>query len=234
MFDDTLFLGFAAFLFVLIFFPREPSDVEATVDLLRRRGIKCCVFDMDQCLVAAHSRGSLRRQDLDQFIQAVTPSFQLLVPALKAAGIKLAVATHSDGIEHTSKKPRSTHIIGKELAHAVLLGAVPQHATSFFVVAFNQKHRAKTQYCASDHGAVAFLDSSAHPPALVSEHNKRFHMHTIAAHFGLSTSEMVLYDDDAQNISETGGAFLAVQVDEKLGFQLGDAIMAGVPEGASF
>jgi hypothetical protein len=226
---DTISLGLAALVIALILLYTHVLDpdcsrspVNACVEQLRRRGIKCVVFDMDQCLVAAHSRGSMCRQDLHQFIRAVTPSFQSLVPALKMAGIKLAIATHSDGIEHTNKKPRTTHIIGKELADAVLFGSVPQDATAFFVVAFNQKRRAKTQYDPSVHGTAALLDSSSYPSALAAEHNKRLHMHMIAAHFNLSTSDLILFDDDPTNVSQTGGDFMAVKVDDKLGFQLSD------------
>ena len=104
----------------------------------------------------------------------------------------------------------------------MLLGAVPAHATAFFVVACNQKRRAKTAYNPAIHGAQACLDTSAFPDPLAAEHNKRLHMHMIAAHFGLSTSELVLFDDDETNATQTGGDFLAVRVDERRGLRLAD------------
>ena len=98
---------------------KDAVAVANFIERCRIRGIKGVVFDMDQCFVAKHSRGRLKRDELPGFVQAVTPAFRLLVPALVEAGFRLAIATHSDGIEFTEEKPRSTHIIGKELADAV-------------------------------------------------------------------------------------------------------------------
>ena len=47
-------------------------------------------------------------------------------------------------------------------------------------------------------------------------------MHMVAAHYGLNTSQLVLFDDDETNATQTGGDFMAVRVDERRGLCLAD------------
>merc|ERR1711968_379030 len=90
-------------------------------------------FDMDQCLVNAHSHGKLRRDELNDYLAKVTPSFVALATAIHEQNesgeamhkIHLAIATHSDALEHTDLTPPETHIMGDNLAHAVLDASLP-------------------------------------------------------------------------------------------------------------
>merc|ERR1711968_134895 len=70
-------------------------------------------FDMDQRLVNAHSHGKLRRDELNDYLAKVTPSFVALATAIHEQNesgeamhkIHLAIATHSDALEHTDLTP---------------------------------------------------------------------------------------------------------------------------------
>ena len=213
------------------------QEMRNCMNKVKLLGLRVVVFDMDQCLVAQHSRGRMTRTELPFFINAVTAGFKAAVHELSVAGIKVAVATHSDGIEYTSSndgKPRRTHIIGVDLAKLVLEVAVPNHAEEFFVVAFNQNRRATTPFDVNVHGESASMGAAlakleqqiGHETLnhLISEHNKRLHMHLIAEHFGVSLEQMVLFDDDERNVRECGGGFLAVQVDSRCGFRVRDLL----------
>ena len=94
-------------------------------------------FDMDQCIVSAHSRGQLLRQDLPSFLSKVSPDFVDLVPYLASRNLCLCVATHSDEAEYTDLINPSTHIMGEELVRSVLESAVPSHADRFEIIAYN-------------------------------------------------------------------------------------------------
>jgi len=44
------------------------------------KNIKVVVFDMDQCIVASHSRGNMTYKKLPGFLKKVTKDFKLIVP----------------------------------------------------------------------------------------------------------------------------------------------------------
>jgi hypothetical protein len=98
---------------------------------------KAVAFDMDQCIVACHSRGRLRRDELDSFLAKISPDFIALVPLLVARNVKLSITTHSDEAEYTPSKPESTYIMGDELVRSVLVAAAPALQDRFEVVAYN-------------------------------------------------------------------------------------------------
>ena len=105
--------------------------------------IRVVVFDMDQCLVARHSMGRLRiGSDLVDYLSRITPDFILFAKALHEKGIRLAIATHSDSIEYNEPfRSRATHIIGDDLAMAVLKHSLPELVDAFHIVAWNPSAR---------------------------------------------------------------------------------------------
>jgi hypothetical protein len=160
---------------------REPTDqdnmsVDKCIDLLKSHKIKLIAFDMDQTAVAMHSRGKLRREELDEYIAKATPAFMKLVPALHAHKLYLAIATHSDEAEFGGEIQPETHILGKELATALVNQAFSEDiASSFFVVAYNPRWHAEGQ----------------------KEENKikRYHMKELQRHFEVEAKDILFLDD---------------------------------------
>ena len=114
--------------------------------------VQVVVFDMDQCLVARHSMGRLRiGSDLVDYLSRITPDFVVLAKALHKRGIRLAIATHSDSVEYDAPfRSRATHIIGDDLAKAVLSHSLPELADSFHIVAWNPSARGNNKDQDSD------------------------------------------------------------------------------------
>jgi len=133
-----------------------------------------------------------------------------LVPALHRWGFRLAIATHSDEAEFGGPVGPETHILGSELANA-LLGECfdPEVASDFFVVAYNPRVRLKDGKDEKD-----------------KEHNllKRNHMRRIQQHFGVRADEILFFDDTpsvVKDCTETCGV-RTVEVNPRIGFQLSD------------
>lgn len=164
-------------------------------------------FDLDQCAVQCHSRGRLPRKNLDDFASKISPDFVLVVPALLECNVKLAIVTHSDLAQHGDSKPRRGEdaiVLGDELAHEVLLRAVPEYAHEFFVVGWRPKSR----------GSEGMKDPG-----------KLRHMRTCAAFYDVPIERCVLFDDDATNCTLTkgkGGSFSAYKCNPEKGFRLTD------------
>jgi len=120
------------------------DDAAEFANLLFVAGIKAVAFDMDQCLVAQHSLGKLRRGAAHEAYKAnATPDFVATVHKLADDGIKLAVATHSDEIEYGTshlETHSTTHIMGQELAESVLAAAVPEHYAAALFKARSNRH----------------------------------------------------------------------------------------------
>jgi hypothetical protein len=156
---------------------------------------------MDQCIVAQHSRGRLSRHGnaLSGFLDKISPSFGPLARHLHRYGIHLAIATHSDAAEYNAwGRSEKDFIIGDELAHRVLKHAVPDIADKFFVVAHNPRVRGNRD------------------PLMTS---KKFHIRSIAQHYNLQTTSVLLFDDDPQNVldNENGLLFKSIQVSARNG-----------------
>ena len=192
--------------------PVKEADIEECLHLIRQNKITTVVFDMDQTAVAMHSRGSLARKDVPLFAGKATDGFLRLVPALHAAKIHLAIATHSDQAEyetgnHVHEIDRSTHILGQELATRLLEHCFSPHiASSFFIVAYNPKARGTKQ-----------------DPLLCM---KRFHMREIQKHYGVSSDQILFFDDTepvVKDCQEYCGV-PSVLVDARKGFQLRDLV----------
>ena len=169
---------------------------------LKQRGIKVIAFDMDQCLVNAHSRGSMKRQPaaLTKFYGKVTTGFKVLARVAHKHGLKLAVATHSDENEYfTSFKSQQEYIMGTELVSLVLNSSVPELSYRFYIIAYNPLSR------------MNFNPNEAH---------KKLHIRRIAQHYNVHTKEIILFDDDQGNVSDTNDEFMAIQVNPDTGLVL--------------
>ena len=66
--------------------PAEDNGAEL-VRVLAALGVRVAVFDMDQTMVALHSRGRLRRTEVASFASRVTPDFVTAARALAALAL---------------------------------------------------------------------------------------------------------------------------------------------------
>jgi hypothetical protein len=189
------------------------QDLVRCMKLLQEHSIRLVVFDMDQTAVAAHSRGCLERAELSTFLNHATADFKSLVPRLFAAGYCMAIATHSDvaeyGVKNEGFVQPETHILGEELARALLDHHFPANvARAFFIVAYNPRHR----------GPEGELEVNR---------IKRHHMRMLTNHFQVQAAADILFFDDTPHVvddcRESCGV-RAVQVDPEVGFQLSDLL----------
>jgi len=191
----------------------EAEALADAVESIKKQGYKVVVFDMDQTAVSMHSRGRLKRSEIEQFVSKTSNDFKLIVPALAEEGIKLAIATHSDEAEFIRDDvDKETHILGEELAREVLRRNFSQQLVKdFFIVAFNPRWR-------SEGTQPAFRE-------------KRFHMRKISEHFNVDPRSILFFDDNdtvAGDCNQTCNV-RAIKVDPAVGFQLSD-----VPKPNSF
>lgn len=181
--------------------------VEECIRLLRRDHIKVVAFDMDQTAVAMLSRGRLRRNDLQFYISKASPAFSELIPALFDHGFGPAIATHSDEAEFSGDVKRETHILGSELAKALVDTTFPAPiARSFFIVAYNPRWH---------------FDGMEENKKI-----KRHHMEEIKSHFGVDAKEILFFDDTeivVEDCNKTCGV-RTIAVDPSEAFQLSDLL----------
>jgi hypothetical protein len=194
---------------------KTEQDLDRCLELLQEHSIRLVVFDMDQTAVAAHSRGRLERSEpaFSTFLNSATADFVRLIPRLFAqGGVNMAIATHSDTAEYgvvDQQVVPETHILGEELARALVDHHFPAEMSSFiFIVAYNPRHR----------GAEGLLEDNR---------IKRHHMRVLTNHFQIQDPADILFFDDVQHVvedcRETCGV-RAVLVDPEVGFQLSDLI----------
>lgn len=202
--------------------PQQQQRIEQRcVTILRQRNVQVVAFDMDQTAVAMHSRGQLRRKDLDNYLERAVPPFLQIVPALHAAGFGLAMATHSDEAEFSNVTNNSssnsstaivapdTHILGHELATALLQRYFTHEIVqAFCIVAYNPRVRGESE----------------------SESNKvkRYHMRKLQEHFHcVKDSSQILFFDDTPSVVEDCRDHCGVQailVNEATGFRWSDVL----------
>jgi len=159
---------------------------------------------MDQTLVSAHSRGTMTREKLDEYCNKVTVDFKAVVPALLNRGIKLAVATHSDTFENVyfNRSP-SIYLLGEELVEPVLRSSVGDLCNQFFIVAFNPTFRGEKN---------------------PENYGKKYHVRAIAKHYGINTSDILLFDDDPENLRNVDN-FHVFGVNPETGFTMEDFLL---------
>lgn len=173
-------------------------------------GIKVVAFDMDQTAVGAHSHGRLARGDpLSEYLGKIKPDFVALIPALLDKGIGVALATHSDLAEASSTITRSTHVLGDDLALAVLQHVFPEEIVSRFkIVAYNPRvHVEGTD--------EAFL-------------HKRYHMRELCEHFATHPREILFFDDVDSIVTDASYTcgVCAFKVDPAEAFEVTDILKA--------
>jgi len=181
--------------------------VKRCIQLLHHHSIKVVVFDMDQTAVSVHSRGKLRRDKLDEYLDKATPDFLRLVPALQKHGFALSIATHSDEAEFGFLVRPETHILGKELATTLVQRYFEESiASSFFIVAYNPRVQ----------------PGGSNPENKI----KRYHMREIQQHFQVDPQDILFFDDTANVVHDcfnTCGV-KTIKVDPNKGFQLSDLL----------
>lgn len=181
---------------------------------LQSKGVRAVAWDMDRTLVHAHSHGRMTKVGLAEFARCISPDFLGLAAALHAQGIHQAVATHSDRAEHTDAMPPETHLLGEDLASAVLRASPLEKKVvdSFLLIGYNPGVRA------------AQGDAEAARPA---NQAKKRHVRQIAAHFQVAIEAILLLDDLHDNCTNTEGC-LVVRVDAAHGFRLFDIEQASI------
>lgn len=186
--------------------PNE-DDFSQCLALLTQKGIKVVAFDMDQTAVSVHSRGKLKREDLNEFLGHATEDFKLLVPKLYQSGFGLSIATHSDEAEFGGSIQPESHILGSELARALVEKSFPPEIASVFcIIAYNPRARADDK----------------------QEDNKikRYHIRKLVEHFKVLPEEIVFLDDTknvVDDLNEKCGV-KAFIVDPTKGFQISDLL----------
>jgi hypothetical protein len=184
-----------------------PERLSTCVALLKKNGIKIVAFDMDFTAVAEHSRGRLTRSNLDSYLSRTTSAFLELVPTLHDNEFGLAIATHSDEAEFGGPIQPETHILGEELATAL----VERHfdstiSSSFLIVAYNPR---------------------VHPEDDMEENKiKRFHIRKLRQHFRVEANEIIFFDDTFAVVTDCSKnlGVRAVHVNPDNGFCVEDMI----------
>jgi acetyl esterase/lipase len=168
-------------------------------------GIKVVIFDMDQCMVAMHSMGRLRRDNFLVFVSKTSDDFIIFARALHLAGVKLAVATHSDSAEYNALlRPRTEYIIGEELVEKLLEAVLPEISDYFKIVAYNPTVQGDKK---AENG------------------HKKKHVREISFFYGVKRSECILFDDDEGNVKDTDNLFKAFAVHRSQGFRLNSVLV---------
>lgn len=202
-------MKFPAFVENLFFAKAQPpteAEIAEVIDRLKANSVRTLAWDMDLTAVQKHSMGSLKRSDLEDFLKAATPGFVALVPELHRAGFGLAIATHSDEAEYGGSVTRETHILGEELARALVNRHFSKEvADAFYVVAYNP---------------------SAHEDGKETDNAiKRFHMREIGSHFNAKPSEIMFFEDTPVIVYDCRKVGVrAVQVNPRRGFQAKDIL----------
>jgi len=183
------------------------TEIQQCIAVLKREKIQVVAFDMDLTAVSSHSRGCLLRTELDNYLSQVTPDFLTLVPELHKFGFHLAIATHSDEAEFGGEVQPETHILGTELATALVSKFEPETASSIFIVAYNPRH---------------------HPDDAADENKliKRYHMNLLKEKFQVEGKNIIFFDDTEHVVDDcrkTCGVHAFV-VDPNHGFRLIDLL----------
>ena len=102
--------------------------------------------------------------------------------------------------------PPETHLLGEDLATVVLKSTLnSEDSKAFFIVAYNPQYRG---------------EEGKRPENAA----KLRHVRLIAKHYGVSTQQVILFDDVKENVEHTQGLFRAFWVDPKRAFTFEQAI----------
>lgn len=185
----------------------ESASYEKCIQLLKEKGIKVVAFDMDQTAVSVHSRGRLRRDGLDSYLNQATHDFRNIVPELHKHGFGLSISTHSDEAEFGGDVQPESHILGSELAQALVdRHFEPAISSAFKIIAYNPRF---------------------HPDDSKEENKiKRCHIRKLLEHFKVLPKDIVFLDDVkeiTEDCNQTCGVN-AILVDAKQGFKISDLL----------
>jgi len=169
------------------------------------RGINVVVFDMDQTMGSGHCGKGLPRSSLQEYVGKASPDFVEAIRVLcRLPGVQLAVATMSDPAEYDLPgQSRETHILGPDLARALIEHWCPEAVSRFEVM-------------------VGF-DHKLHSD-VPEELGKSVHMRRIAAHYGTPFKQMVLIDDSPKCLENLDGWHGVLVTDTGVGFRFEDCI----------
>ena len=187
------------------------AQCRAFLDQLVRWNVRVVVWDMDRTMSSSHCGSGLRIRELDDYIGKASSDFVLAARALaKDPRFVLAVATGSDPEEYSLPgQSRATHILGPDLARALLAVHCPEAASAFEVM-------------------VGF-DSRLHGNR-AADKGKRHHMRVIAEHYCVhDTSTMLLIDDSRSSLRSAGDGWRGVLCGHRPGggFRFADVIGNG-------
>jgi hypothetical protein len=157
-------------------------------------GVKVVVFDIDQCIATTHSMGRLKRSNLSKFVDTIRDDFVIFSKVLHKAGMKLAIATHSDELQNNYFNSEATHIIGQELVETFLSITVPEIKQYFKIIVYRDNDPKKA--------------------------HKKYHMSGIASLYDVSSKDCVLFDDNQGNVNDTEGLFNTYKVNVGEGSRL--------------
>eukprot|EP00931_Biecheleriopsis_adriatica_P005650 TRINITY_DN107144_c0_g1_i1.p1 TRINITY_DN107144_c0_g1~~TRINITY_DN107144_c0_g1_i1.p1 ORF type:complete len:302 (+),score=40.93 TRINITY_DN107144_c0_g1_i1:53-958(+) len=169
-------------------------------------GFEVVVFDMDLTMGSGHCGYGIKLEDLDKYISGASPDFVEAVQVLsKIPGVQLAVATNSDPAEYDLPgQSRKTHILGPDLAKALISHWCPDAVDSFSIMV------------GFDH------DCHKDVPLLPG---KSWHMRRIAEHCKVPFSRMVLIDDSASRLANNDGWRGVLVRDHCTGFHFEDCLV---------
>jgi hypothetical protein len=207
---------------------------EEAVSRVVQCGIKVLCFDLDLTAVVAHSQGRLQRDRLHEYVAKASPDFVALVPLLVLKGVGVAIATHSDCNEYSGPIKRDSHILGCELAAAVLQGLFPslcaseaQDGSSMIDDSVAAGDEADAQRQLGVFRVIGYNPRVRRGGELDCNKVKRYHMRALAQHFGCFPAEILFFDDLEGNVADCLSLGVrAVQVDAKHGFRISDLLLA--------
>jgi hypothetical protein len=191
-------------------------------------GIRVVVFDLDLTAVAAHSHGRLQRTMQSEYVNKASPDFVALVPPLVSEGIGVAIATHSDSNEYRGSIARDSHILGCELAAAVLNHCFPylcasQDGTAMIEGSAATGDEAGAQMQVGVFRVVGYNPRVRRGGELDCNKAKRYHMRALMQHFGCTPSEVLFFDDLEENVADCLSIGVkAVRVNPETGFKISD------------
>ena len=166
------------------------------IEKLRSLNVKVIAFDMDQTAVRAHSMGQLKKEDFNKYADKASDDFLEIIPILIKEGFKIAIATHSDEVEYGDEIHPRTHLLGYHLVDKLLSQLFPiEIKDQFFIVAYNPRRRQDDVNL-----------------------GKTYHVNKISLHYNVLQREVILFDDDEDNISQTGHLCTSIPVNPDVGF----------------
>mmetsp|Transcript_127141 Transcript_127141/g.283420 ORF Transcript_127141/g.283420 Transcript_127141/m.283420 type:complete len:216 (+) Transcript_127141:116-763(+) len=185
--------------------PMESQRCDRFVAWVVSSGLEVVVFDMDHTMSGMHCGSGLPIDQCHTYIEATSADFAEAARALhRIPGLHLAVATGSDPCEYDIEgQSRETHILGPDLAEAVIRYHCPEALPGFEIM---------VGYDWRLHGERS------------EEKGKRYHMQKIAAHYGVAFSRMLLIDDTPSNLENEDGWHGVLVRDASKGFRFEDCL----------